>query len=67
MEGIMRSPDKTEAQLAEELEATRERLTQLEKAERRYRSLFEGIAENMTPDEIALSKSTPGCQMPDLA
>jgi len=27
--------------------------------------LFEGIAEDMTEEEIALSKSTPGYQMPD--
>ena len=27
-------------------------------------SLFEGIVEDMTPDEIALSKSTPGYHMP---
>jgi cysteine synthase A len=25
--------------------------------------LFEGIVEDMSEEEIALSKSTPGCQM----
>ena len=26
--------------------------------------LFEGVAMEMTPEEEALSRSTPGCQMP---
>jgi cysteine synthase A len=26
--------------------------------------LFEGVAEDMTDEEVALSKSTPGFQMP---
>jgi hypothetical protein len=42
----------------------RERAARVRNAIRRTDTLFEGIAEDMDAEEIALMKSTPRCQMP---
>lgn len=54
-------------QVAEKAEPGSVILAMLPDTGERYLSspLFEGIAEDMTEEEIALSKSTPGFQMPD--
>ena len=54
-------------QVAERAEPGSTILCMLPDTGERYLSspLFEGIAEEMTDEEIALSKSTPGFQMPE--